>query len=201
MLGIVFSALGHISAYAGLLGLYLSIIPWDATRPPWHWLLIAATALVAVVTIVMDVRTKARELPTVCKNSAEIRDYMNHWLRAGGRVASVSRDVSWADKDNERVLLEKAKRRELILCVEKGTPLTKRLEQAGAEIIFYGGTKFIPKSRFTIVDFGRDGARVAVGTTEGGRHVINEFRNGHHPLFAIAEDLVNLMINRSQGQK
>ena len=106
-----------------------------------------------------------------------------------------SRDMSWADDEATRqILLEKAERNELTVCVERSIPLTDELRQSGARIVTYESLGHVPRSRFTIVDFDRDGARVAVGVRVQDKHVIQEFRSGHHPFFAVAEDLVKFLI-------
>ena len=68
------------------------------------------------------------------------------------------------------------------------------LAAAGAEVCVYG-TNLLesPASRFTIIFFGRDGARVAVGRAVGDTHVIDEFNSGSHPAFHLAADLVALV--------
>ena len=91
-------------------------------------------------------------------------------------------------------MLEKATRRELTVFLEHSIPLTDELRERGATIITYQSLGHIPRARFTIVDYGREGARVAVGVHEHGRHVIQEYQNGFHPFFAVAEDLVRFLI-------
>jgi hypothetical protein len=106
-----------------------------------------------------------------------------------------SRDMSWgSDEKVRRVLSKKAAQGELTICLEHAIPLTDELKQVGATIIEYGYLGQVPRSRFTIVDFERDGARVAVGVTQNRRHVIQEFRSGVDPFFAVAEDMVRFVI-------
>ncbi len=109
-----------------------------------------------------------------------------------------SRDMSWThDEAIRQVLMEKAGRNELIVCLEHPIRLTDELRRQGAQIVTYGALGHVPRSRFTIVDFGREGARVAVGVKVGNEHVIQEFRSGDHPFFAVAEDLVKLLLASS----
>lgn len=109
-----------------------------------------------------------------------------------------SRDMSWTDeKAIRQVLMEKAGRNELTVFLEHPIPLTDELRRQGAQIVTYGALGHVPRSRFTIVDFGREGARVAVGVKVGNDHVIQEFRSGDHPFFAVAEDLVKLLLASS----
>lgn len=103
--------------------------------------------------------------------------------------------MSWAHNDDTRGLLrEKAARGELILCLPEQNELATELGAAGAEICAYGANRLeSPASRFTIIFFGRDGARVAVGRADGDTHVIDEFNAGSHPAFHLAEDLIALV--------
>jgi hypothetical protein len=123
-----------------------------------------------------------------------IKRYMHSWIEHGGRVAIWTRDMSWAQNpETHRLLTEKARRGELILCLPEINALARDLSAAGAEVCAYGARVLeAPASRFTIVFFGRDGSRVAVGRAEGDTHVIDEFSAGHHPAFHLAADLVTL---------
>ena len=106
-----------------------------------------------------------------------------------------SRDMSWAgDAPTRQILLEKAGRNELTVFVEHSIPLTEDLRQSGAQIVTYEALGHVPRSRFTIVNFDRDGARVAVGTQVRNKHVIQEFRSGYHPYFSVTEDLVKFLL-------
>jgi len=124
-----------------------------------------------------------------------IKRYMHAWIEHGGRVAIWTRDMSWANNADTRGLLKKkAGRGELILCLPEQNALTKELAAAGAEICTYGAQCLeSPASRFTIVFFGRDGSRVAVGRADGDTHVIDEFAASGHPAFYLAEDLIALV--------
>jgi hypothetical protein len=102
--------------------------------------------------------------------------------------------MTWAqNSESRRLLKDKAKRKELILCLPEEHPLAADLEKSGAEICVYGKDLLeSPASRFTITFFGKSGARVAVGRPDDDIHVIEEFAEGDHPAFALALDLVNI---------
>jgi hypothetical protein len=124
-----------------------------------------------------------------------IKKYMHNWIEHGGRVAIWSRDMSWVRDDDTRELLrDKAKQNELILCLPEHNDLSRELAEAGAEVCSYGKKCLeSPASRFTITSFGRVGARLAVGRTEGETHVIEEFVAGGDPAFHLAADLIALV--------
>jgi hypothetical protein len=126
---------------------------------------------------------------------------MRKWVSSGGRVVIFSRDMTWADEPATRNLLrDKARRNELTVCLEHAISLTDELKQDGATIITYGELVHVPQSRFTIVDFGREGARVAVGVRNGNVHIIQEFQSGIDPLFALADDMVKFLMALSRVQ-
>lgn len=190
----------HAASYASILGLYFTLVPLDHQRPNWHWILLGASILATVVLILNEFLEYRRFAPKTYKSQGKIDSFMCKWVSGGGRVAIFSRDMSWARVDPIRAILrKKAEQNELIVCLEHPNELTIELEALGAEIVTYQNLNHIPRSRFTIVDYGREGARVAVGVHENSGHVIQEFRSGHHPFYAVAEDLVKFLTAR-QGE-
>ena len=106
--------------------------------------------------------------------------------------------MTWADDPTVmNTLRAKAQAHELTICIEHEIPLTGELRNQGAQIISYGELGVIPRSRYTIIDFESNSARVAVGGSVGKAHVIQEFRNGE-PFFAVAEDLARLLVAYNQ---
>ena len=127
---------------------------------------------------------------------------MRKWIRSGGRVAIWSRDLSWVDdEETQQILLEKARRKEIIICLPQHTSFTRTLEDEGAEICPYGSdTLETPTSRFTIAFFGRDGSKVAFGRTEGDYHVIREVNASQNPSFYVAQDLIEFARRSSSNE-
>ena len=102
--------------------------------------------------------------------------------------------MSWvADDEIKGLLISKAKSDEVTICVPHETGLTKDLAAEGARIHTYSQTDHVPQSRFTVVNFGRGDARVAVGHRHGDLHVIEEFSANDHPAFYMALDLIQLV--------
>jgi len=190
----------QVASYASVIGMYFTFFPIGVGRPGWHWALITAIALITLAIIVFEIRDHYNAAPKAYKSEKKINEYMCRWVAAGGRVVIFSRDMSWArGKMVQNVLSDKAKRNELTICLEKDIPLTDDLKSKGANIITYGRLGHIPKSRFTIVDFEKEGARVAVGIHEIGKQVIQEFRSGAHPFFAVSEDMVKFLLKAGQN--
>lgn len=187
---------GHLVAIASIIRFYMTLSASQQNQRFWEYGALIA-CLLFVSLIVWEIVSYRRNAPSRFRltNRLGIRAYMKRWLESGGRTVIFSRDLSWVDEAPIRnTLRQKAMHGELIVCIENAINLTNELAAAGATIIPYGILGVVPRSRFTIVDFEKDGARVAIGGPLGQYHVIQEFRNGEHPLFAVAEDLARILI-------
>jgi len=175
-------------------GLLVAFLPSVKDLPWWAVTLLVLAVFAFIVLVVLEFADRRGRRVYTKDDSEGIKRYMHAWIEHGGRVAIWTRDMSWAQNPETRQLLtEKARRNELILCLPEVNALASELSEAGAEVCAYGtGLLEAPASRFTIVFFGRDGSRVAVGRAEGDSHVIDEFSAGGHPAFHLAADLVTL---------
>jgi hypothetical protein len=143
---------------ASILGLYFTLTPATGDRPWWHWSLLTFVVGVSIFLIVQEIIDHQRSAPRVYRSQRRINSFMRRWVSSGGRVVIFSRDMSWAQAQPIRqLLLEKAERNELTVCVEHSIPLTDELDRRGARIIPYGVLGHVPRSRFTIVGFDREG--------------------------------------------
>jgi hypothetical protein len=183
------------ASFASMAGLLIGLLPSPRELPRWAVaLLVVATLCFLMVVFLEFLDRRGRRVYT--KTDTEgIKKYMHDWIEHGGRVAIWTRDMSWAQNpETRKLLVHKAERNELILCVPVVKELAMELAKAGAEVCAYGGQHLdAPASRFTITFFGTGGARVAVGRAEGDSHVIEEFSAGSHPAFHLAEDLITLV--------
>jgi hypothetical protein len=177
---------------ASLLGLVVPFLRSQDHLPWWGVALLLSATFFFILLLILEIRAR-RGRRVYAKNDPEgIRRYMHDWIEHGGRAVIWTRDLSWADNPQTRGLLEdKAKRKELTLCLPERNQLAKDLEKHGAEVCAYGAKHLqAPASRFTIIFFGRGGARLAVGRAEGDTHVIEEFDDKSHPAFYLAQDLI-----------
>lgn len=183
------------ASFASLVAVLVTFVPSPKDLPLWAVVVLVFAAFCLVVLIVLEfIDRRARQI--YAKSDVEgIKRYMHDWIEHGGRVAIWTRDMSWAQNpQTNRLLTEKARRRELILCLPELNDLATELSRAGAEVCVYGARHLeSPASRFTIAFFGRDGSRLAVGRADGDTHVIDEFSAGGHPAFHLAEDLITLV--------
>ncbi len=187
----------HLLAIATVLRLFFSLSSSEQTQASWQ-IGIAVVCMILVGAIIWEIYGYLSSSPVRYRffKQRRIKSYMRRWLTSGGRAVIFTRDMTWADDDiaTQDVLREKARRHELIICIEKMIPFAQELEREGANVISYGELDIVPRARYTIVDFQSDSARVAVGGAVGKVHVIQEFRNGEHPFFGVADDLARILI-------
>jgi hypothetical protein len=184
----------QLSAYASILGLYFTVSPFSEKRPNWHWVMLAIFAILCLMVIVREVKNHLARGPKVYGDPKKINKFMRGWVSSGGRALVFSRDLSWArDPETKEVLMKKALAGDLTIYLEKDIPISDEFKRAGANIITYDRSGHIPRSRFTIIDYEKDGARVAIGCSRNGKQIIEEFESGGHPLFAVAEDLAKFI--------
>lgn len=185
----------HGASYASLLGLYFSVLPLSEERSTGHWVILLIAACLVAFLLVRGATRAWQERSRVYKGTDAINAYMSRWVSQSGRTVILSRDMSWGSQPTAKAaLLQKAKADELIILMHTRTALVAELDAAGAEIIEYSAMGHQPRSRFTIIGFGKDGGKVAIGTTSGDDHRVVEYRSGEHPAFAIADDLVRFLL-------
>lgn len=196
--GLALELFGSIGSFASVLGIVLAL---HGSWPWWAWALLAAGVVLLVTSILTSLLRSRGRRAYSRSDAAGIGKYMRDWILHGGRVAIWTRNHSWVDPDMEEVLLNKARQRELTVCLPLATPFATQLEREGAEVLIYGERTGLPASRFTIVNYERNGARVAVGRQLGELHVIDEFAADEHPAFHMAHDLVRLARQQSAVAK
>ncbi len=184
--------ISQFASYASIFGLYLTIRPFTAERPPSEWFIFAVATVFAVFSIGYSLYEHFRNAPKKCKDHHDVERFMGAWVDTPGTVSIFSRDMTWANKDWIVAILEKkASASELVLHLQSETTNSKRLQAAGAKVHYYGDIDYVPGSRFTMVRYGRNDACLAIGTSVDA-HTIYKFRNGH-PLFALARDLTEVI--------
>ena len=168
----------------------------------WWMTIPSATVLVMMlISIVAVVRSETTTRLYKNDDASGIRDYLFRWIENGGRVVIWTRDMSWAnDEQVNQLLVRKAKADELIICLPNDVEKSNALKEKGAEVIAYGSL-FAPAARFTITNFELAGSRVAVGRPSGNLHIIQEFSQGEHPAFHMADDLVKLVRGNNNAGK
>lgn len=120
-----------------------------------------------------------------------INSYMCKWLTSGGRAAIFSRDLTWGNSPQTAdTLKDKAKKQELVICVAAMNPFLEELQSLGADV-HVRPHGFTPSVSFTIINFDKTTARVAIATQHSKSHVITEYDfRDHQPILSVATDLI-----------
>jgi len=172
--------------------------PFTVTQSVFLGLAIVLSAWV----VFSEIKAYWYRLPRQYKSQKSIRDYMFEWISGGGKVCVFSNDMSWVNDDEmKNMLLAKAEADELTILLPVPIALTEELKTKGAHVITYAPLKCTPKSRFTVINDGRDGAQVAIGRRIRNVHCIEEFAEGEHPVFAVASDLVEILRQYSANRR
>jgi hypothetical protein len=184
-----------ISSLASVVSLILTIATMKMSLPLLYTVIIAGLVIFFFVSLFLDYRDFSRQKPRTFKpESYEIKNYLLNWISKGGHAVVFTRDMSWANDDRiKNMLLTKARNSELSVILPKQMALTEELERSGAQIISYESLNYTPQSRFTLINKGRMDSQVAFGRRIKDQHVIEEFANGEHPVFALANDLVEIL--------
>ena len=194
MRALALQVFGVAGSYASLLGVLYAVKAPEQSLTGFQIGLVLASTMLALVAAALAVYEYRATMPKRYTSPEAIRNYMYRWIGHQGRVAIFSHDMSWVNDDPMRDLLQrKARSNELVVCLPRDIPLSQNLREAGAEVCLYPELAYIPQSRFTIVRLGRMDASVAVGRNIGGTHVIEEYLNGAHPVFAVALDLIEIL--------
>jgi hypothetical protein len=154
-----------------------------------------------VILVILDIRHYRESDRYTLKDQGEIAEYMYKWISKGGRVAIFTHDMSWAaDQHIIDLLHAKARLGELSICLPRRIPLVIDLAASGAQIFTYEQLHYTSQSRFTIINKDRMDAHLAVGRRIGNVHVVEEYSVGQHPVFAIANDLVEVIMRLNQNE-
>jgi hypothetical protein len=183
-----------LSTSASIVALIVSFRPEGEPLTAYQGGFIALACVGFLAMVAIDLRARRRLSRHSLRDDAEIKRYMYRWISKGGRVSIFTRDMSWASDERISALLrQKASRAELTLVLPTRIPLAQELEKAGCEVVSYEHLGYVPQSRFTIINKDRMDAHLAVGRRIGDRHIVEEYSVGQHPVFAIANDLVEVL--------
>ena len=132
----------------------------------------------------------------ICRNDLDIDNEMKKIVSRKGRMLIMTRDMSWCNDNSEiwRSLIKKANDRELEIFMAEETPNSKKLENNGALIKYYGNIGFEPKVRFTLMHYKTPSAKVAIGyKNKDDKHVIQYYRMDTSSPIHLAEDITRLL--------
>ena len=149
--------------------------------PVWIRIILVIIGVIGAVDQLREDYRKNNENIRICKNQSEIEDAMKDIIRSQGKICIMSRDLSWVNEEIKTVI--KKKRGSVRVFAQAESPLTEELKGSGAEIYYYGGYHFEPKTRFTIIRYNRNDPQVAIAETSSAlkkrwfQHKIYETKN------------------------
>lgn len=185
---------GHFGTFASLIGLVCTIKPEGKLTSPGMVVLICICVLSLVLAIYEEIKLYRSKKGKVYSSKENVRNYMYKWISQEGVTFIFSRDLSWvSDEEMKNLFRNKARNRELKLCVAESIPFVTELADLGAEIYTYKQLDYTLKTRFTFVKVGRIDCKVAIGREVKGSHFIEEFKATDEPVFSIASDLMEVL--------
>ena len=191
-----------IGAVASVLGAGFPVPLVDGSVVLWRLgvLLIAVPCIAFAIVLVFRSEHPTRVYRVGA--DTDIANYLHHWIQTGGHVVICTRDMSWASEPRMMNLLaSKAESRELTIVLPEDIATTDYLRARGAEVLPHGNLELV-STRFTIVNYRQQGARVAIGWRSGDRHVIQEFSaTDDHPAFYLAQNIVKLAQDQNHERR
>ncbi len=189
------SICAQIGTLASFLGLILTLKDKNADFTTNQYIGLGVAIGLFIVSVIVIVVEYNKKKPKVFSSTKDIRNYMYNWINRSGRTLIFTRNLSWVNDDEmKKMLANKSSSGDLIICLPEKNTRVAEFESQGAKVYEYSGLHFTPLSRFTIINYGRADARIAIGKDIGdGKHLIEEYSSRDHPYFSIAEDLVKLV--------
>lgn len=169
------------------------------------WQVIVIILLIIYGLLLLDsIRRLCAELKKVIvrPNETKVCDYLDKWIDDSGRLAIVSRDLSWVKDKIKTKLINKAKNGELIVILPKNNEISRKLMDAGAEVRYYlygGESKKVDsnvlQSRFMIAGYEAN-PRMTIPKISIDQHINDEFSSGDHQTH-VSSDIVDIILKNT----
>lgn len=188
--------LAEATTFASFVALVVSLKQNGKSFSGWQISLMTVAVAAFLVTAALEIGEYRGRQPRRMKDDQTIRDYMHQWIRGGGKVVVFSRTLSWVSDDEMAQMMDaKARAGDLTLVMPGAVDKSRRLESAGAKVIYYGENGYTVRSRFTLTNEGRADTAVAVGRQgKDGVHMVSEYRGcDEDPAFWLAQDLAEIL--------
>lgn len=168
---ILFSLIGWIASIS-------PIYKMDELKQESRIAIIFIIAVFSLVYVGVQVHSfyKSNYNSSIHNSKDKVNKYLLNWLNKGSRVVIFTRDLTWADESDDilSTLERKARNKELTICLYRKTDITNRLSDLGAEIFVHNLSESQLKSRFTIIDYGKNNPKITVGTRNSSGQFVNE---------------------------
>ena len=168
---ILFSIAGWVSSI-------LSLYKIDELKSEIRIVVIFLVGLFAILYVWIQIYSfyKSNYNSSIHNTTDQVNKYLLNWLNKGSRTVIFTRDLTWADEsiDILHTLERKARNKELTICLYRKTSVTDHLSDLGAEIYVHNLSDNQLKSRFTIIDYGKNNPKITVSTSNGNGQFVNE---------------------------
>lgn len=143
----------------------------------WKWGASVVILVFGIAYIIIQAIIYRRESKKVYIHPTQerVNQYLYEWLEKSGYTVIFTRDFSWAHCNDEmwNLLVEKAKKHNLIVCLKVETPDTDELKTAGAKIYVHDIDNL--QSRFIIAHYKTHSPRITVGSRINGSFVNEQY--------------------------
>ncbi len=191
--------IGQIASAIGVFCSIISLLTFSKT-PIWVKIIIAVVAIFCLsAMLILGIKNNMKN-NIICDSEEKIKVEMKKMLQEQGKIVVMSRSLGWVD--DEILVATGRKKDRLIVYAEKENDITKKLKDQGVTVRLYGRTGFIPKTRYTIIRYGRNDAQVNVAETHSRirlhrfQHIIHQTSSAEEYdgyIVSLAIDMVNLM--------
>lgn len=200
--------------YIAVFGIFISLITYYAQD---KYLDVGAYGKIGImlvflvflaIYILQEIRYFIKNKKIRANTDRQYINFIKAWLSHPGDVAILSYGLS-VSKNEEvfDILKNLVKERRLNIAMHSENINSKELRNLGANVYYYEKLDFIPSSRFTIVRYRQDDAKVAIdwekpkplyeNSLDPDRSIVI-FRKGQHPFFAAASDLFEFLVSNSR---
>lgn len=155
----VISAIGTAASI-----LSLAFIPQLLPGIKYFLIIVGMLCLALLLFGIYKEKKNAQINEIICTNDDQIKEEMQNLIKMQGKICIMSRDLTWVDDKIEKCIIEK--KSSILIFAEHETNLTKKLEEAGVDIRYYGKTGFIPNTRFTVIRYNKNDQQVAIANTK-----------------------------------
>lgn len=191
--------IGQIVSAIGVFCSIISLLAFSKT-PIWVKIIIVVVAIFCLsAMLILGIKNNMKN-SIICDSEEKIKVEMKKMLQEQGKIVVMSRSLGWVD--DEILVATGRKKDRLIVYAEKENDITKKLKDQGVTVRLYGRTGFIPKTRYTIIRYGRNDAQVNVAETHSRiklhrfQHIIHQTSSAEEYdgyIVSLAIDMVNLM--------
>lgn len=149
--------IGQIVSAIGVFCSIISLLAFSKT-PIWVKIIIVVVAIFCLsAMLILGIKNNMKN-SIICDSEEKIKVEMKKMLQEQGKIVVMSRSLGWVD--DEILVATGRKKDRLIVYAEKENDITKKLKDQGVTVRLYGRTGFIPKTRYTIIRYGRNDASI-----------------------------------------